>query len=218
MSLYRIETKKKIVVGGTEYAAEIDKTFNIDFSAAEYKAKLLVWEDPYEEEIELVPDKIDFLHEVTNVFPLTEYDISIRQFAPYNRRNKEGYVSIVLLIEEKETGERVYHAESADLSDKDYEYIREILIRDIPQYTWMTAEQRIRSSIEQCLGDGNQLDLFSDEAWDIFTKMVSARYRECKTDRYVDFDWDVMQDIAKDVLENALKYAFHTEGYEDGDK
>ena len=41
--------------------------------------------------------------------------------------------------------------------------------------------------------------------------MVSARYKEYKTDGYVDFDDDGMKDIAKEILEKALLNAYNSQ-------
>ena len=54
-------------------------------------------------------------------------------------------------------------ADGAVLSDKDYDYIRGILIKEAPQYEWRTAENYLRSSIERCMGDDQNCDLFTDD-------------------------------------------------------
>lgn len=210
MSKYHVETTKTTVIDGVEYSADIKKDINIDFSSANYTVKM--WEDVHDAEIELVPDNMDFLHEMTDLFPLSEYDYRIVQSI---YRHVKPYVSLYLDIRNKESGENVYFADSALLSDSDYDYIRNILIKGVPQYEWRTAEKYIRSSIERCMGDDNNDDLFTDDAWHFLSRMVSARYKEIKTDGYIDFDFDRMKDITKETLENALRSMYELQGTED---
>ncbi len=203
MSKYHVETTKTTIIDGIKYSAEIDKYVNIDFSAANYTVRM--WEDVHDAEIELIPDNIDFLHEMTELFPLSEYDYKIIQ-SVYRHGNP--HVSIYLDIRNKENCEKVYFAEGALLSDKDYDYIRDILTREAPQYNWQTAENHIRAEIEQYMNDGNSNDYFTDDAFHFLTSMVSARYKEFKTDGYVDFEDRNMTDVAKEMLENALRSAY----------
>ena len=68
---------------------------------------------------------------------------------------------------------------------------------------WDATESHIRKSIETYLGEDND-NLFTDDAWNCLSHMVSIRYKECKTDGYVDFDDKKMKDIAREILEKAL--------------
>lgn len=203
MSIYHVDTTKTITVDGVKYNADIDKNVNIDFSAATYTVKM--WEDVHDAEIELIPDNMDFLHEMTELFPLSEYEYKIIQSI---YRHLKPHVSLHLDITNRETGEKVYFAESAILSDKDYAYIRDILLKEAPQYEWRTADRYIRDSIESFMSDGNMGDLFTNKAWDCLSSMVSAKYKEFKTDGYVDFVDENMIDVAKEILEDALRSAY----------
>lgn len=209
MSLFHIETTKTTVIDGVEYSADIKKDIVINFSDANYIVKM--WEDVHDAEIELIPDNMDFLHELTAVFPTSDYDIKIKQSI---YRHTKPYVSLYFDICDKKTGEEVYFPDGAILSDGDYNYIRSILMREASQYEWRTAEKYLRSSIERCMGDDQNCDLFTDDAWHFLSRMVSARYREFKTDGYIDFDFDLMQESAKRILEDALQSAYELQ---DGD-
>ena len=59
------------------YINQYNKTVNIDFSATKYSVKHRTDDDG--KYLELIPDTIDFLHEVTELYPLDEYVIQIRQ-------------------------------------------------------------------------------------------------------------------------------------------
>jgi len=133
MSKYHIETTKTITVDGVKYNAEIDKYVEIDFSAATYTVKM--WEDKHDAEIELIPDNMNFLHEITEIFPLDEFDIKIIQSV---YRHARAHISLYLDIHRKATGAKVYFAEGALLSDKDYDYIRNILEKEVPKYDSLT--------------------------------------------------------------------------------
>ncbi|MBO5632876.1 MAG: hypothetical protein J5965_27790 [Aeriscardovia sp.] len=209
MSKFHVETTKTTVIDGIEYNAKIDKYVNIDFSAARYTIRM--WEDVHDAEIEFTPDNMDFLHELTEIFPLSEYDYRIIQGI---YRHTKPHASLHFDIRNKDTGKNVYFAESAVLSDDDYNYIRDILVKEAPQYDWRTAERYIRDGIESFVGDGNITDLFTNDAWNYLSSMVSVRYKEFKTDGYVDFEDRGMEEVAKEILENALRSAYELQGEE----
>ena len=209
MSKFHVETTKTTVIDGIEYNAKIDKYVNIDFSAARYTIRM--WEDVHDAEIEFIPDNMDFLHELTEIFPLSEYDYKIIQGI---YRHTKPHASLHFDIINKETGKKVYFADSVILSDNDYDYIRGILVKEVPQYDWRTAEGYIRDGIESFVGDGNITDLFTNDAWNYLSSMVSVRYKEFKTDGYVDFEDRGMEEVAKEILENALRSAYELQGEE----
>ena len=210
MSLFHVETTKTTIIDGVEYSADIKKDIVINFSDTNYTVKM--WEDTHDAEIELVPDDMGFLHELTAVFPLSDYDIKIIQSI---YRHTKPYVSLHFDIRNKKSGEKIYFADGAVLSDKDYDYVREVLIKGVPQYEWHTAENYLRSSIERCMGDDQNCDLFTDDAWNLLSRMVSARYRDFKTDGYIDFDFDLMQDVAKEILEETLRSFYELQDSKD---
>ena len=203
MSKYHIETTKTTIIDGIKYSAEIDKYVDIDFSAAIYTVK--TWEDVHDAEIELIPDNMDFLHEVTEIFPVDDFDIKIIQSI---YRHAKAHISLYLDIRRKDTGAKVYFAEGALLSDRDYDYIRDILEKGAPQYKWQTAENYIRTDIEQYMGDRNDDSYLTDDAFHFLSRMVSARYKEIKTDGYIDFNCDGVRDIAREILESALRNSY----------
>lgn len=200
MSLLYVKTTKSMVVNGVKYSADIEKNVTIDFSAANYKVKML--EGTNDTKIELIPDKSEMLSELTAIFPLSDYDVNIMQHV-YGDKHANHHVSIYLNILDKDTGKPVYLPNGVVLSDKDYDYIRNILVKAVPTIKWDTAESHLRKSIEAYLGEDDDT-LFTDDAWNCLSHMVSARYKEYKTDGYVDFDDDGMKDIAREILEKAL--------------
>lgn len=210
MSLLYVKTTKSMVVNGVKYSADIEKNVMIDFSAANYKVKLM--EDARDTKIELIPDKSEILSELTAIFPLSDYDVNIMQYV-YGDKYASHHVSICLNILDKNTGKSVYLPNSVVLSDKDYDYIRKILVKAVPMIKWDATESHIRKSIEAYIGEDND-NLFTDDAWNCLSHMVSARYKECKTDGYVDFNDQRMKDIAREVLEKALLNAYNSQNKE----
>lgn len=209
MSKLHIKTTKTIMVNDVEYKTDINKIVNIDFSETNYAVK--IWDDVcgnHNCEIELIPDNTDFLKEVIDIFPLTEYDIRIVQ-SLYN--HTKPHISLWLDIRNKDSGEKIYFAEGVLLSDKDYNYIQYILGKEAPGYQWQTTDRFIRASIESYMCDCNWDDYFTDDASHFLSRMVSARYEELKTDRYIDFDADKVPIIAREILEDALRKAYDTQ-------
>lgn len=207
MSRYHIDTTKFTIINGVEYHADINKDVNIDFSAAHYTVK--IWEDVHDAEIELIPDNMNFLHEVTDIFPLSEYDIKIIQSL---YRHIKPHVSLYLDIRNRKTGEKVYFAEGALLSDEDHDYIRDILVKEAPQYEWRTAEKYLRSNIEQYLGETRLDDLLTDDAAHFLSRMVSAKWKDMKTEGFIDFEAESMVSVARKILEEALGNAYESQG------
>lgn len=202
MSKYRISATKKVTIDGVEYQTNIDKDVAINFSTSEYQVCVQKDEDG-DIEIELIPSNTDFLHEITDIFPLSEFSIRIVQTVFWRGSQ---YVSLDLDIKNRATGENVFFAESAVLSDHDYDHIRKILAKEVPQYTWQTAEEHLRTGIEQCVVE--ECDgAFTDEAAYYLGRMVANRYQEIKTEGYVDFDFDMMEEMKKKTLEDALRCA-----------
>ncbi len=201
MSKYHIETTKTLTENGITYNAHVNKFIDIDFSATEYKVKF----NSDGTCIDLSPLNMDILHEITELFPLSQYDIKLVQ---HLYRHIKSHVSIYLDITNKVTHNRVFFAESAVLSDKDYEYFRDILNKEAPDCKWQSVENYIRSGIEGCLRDDSGDGFFTDDAFHFLSRMVSSRYKEIKTEGLVDFDYDKVKEIAKDILEEALRNVY----------
>ncbi len=203
MSKYHIDTTKTITENGVTRKTNINKYVDIDFSAAQYNVKVQesVLGADYDD-IELIPDNMDFLHEVTEIFPLNEFNIKIRQIA--HKRDK---VSIYLYLDicRKDTGEEANFDDEMIPSDKDYDYIRDVLKKKVPQHKWKSAEDYIKTDIEGTMRGSNWEDYFTDATIRILSRMVSARYKELKTDGYVNYNDEKIKNIARDVVENALK-------------
>ncbi len=210
MSLLHVKTTKSIVVNGVKYSADIEKDVMIDFSAANYKVRVL--EGTHDTKIELIPDRSEILSELTAIFPLSDYDVNIMQNV-YGGEHASHYVSICVNILEKNTGKAVYLPNGVILSDEDYDYIRNILLKGVPTIKWDTAESHLRKSIEMCMEEDND-NLFTDDSWNCLSPMVSAQYKEFKTDGYVDFDDGGMKDIAREILEKALLNAYNSQNKE----
>ena len=206
MSKYHIETTKRTTINGVKYKAEINKDVSIYFASTGYTVRYVNEQgESVNEKIELIPDDISILCEVTDLFPLLEYDIRITQSL---YRHIKPHVSLYLDIRNKTTGEKVFLIETAQLSDIDYDYVRDILAKEIPEYDWQTAENYLRANIEQYLGENRLDDLFTDDAFHFLSRMASARWEEIKTKDYVGFEDGAMASISKAILEEALRSAY----------
>ena len=200
MSLYHINLTKTITLNGIKYNADFNTDININFSASNYKINIK--EDANGTMIELIPGNMDFLHEITNIFPTSEYDIKFSQGV---YKHTKPHVSLYFNIHNRNTGEKVHFAEGAILTDTDYDYMRNVLITDVPQYEWQSAEDYIRSEIISYLKDGSGYSLLTPEAWDLLDHEIAVRYKEVKTAGYVDFNCDLADDLAKEIIEEALR-------------
>lgn len=199
MSKQYMLIKKTIVVNGIEYNTTIDKTFNIEFAKANYKTKKSKGDHS---DTELIPDNTDFLQELTDVLPLSEYTIKIIQ-----SRYRNHAISVHFDITEISTGKSIYIADSAVLSDEDYNYIRSIMMDANPEYDWPTIEEQIRCHIKSYMTFQYSSDIetvFSRKAWNQLTEAVADEWKNIKIDNYVDFDPDNTDAAAKKIIEKAI--------------
>ena len=199
MSKQYILAKKTITVNGIEYNTTIDRTFHIEFAEANYKTKK---SEEDNSDTELIPDNTDFLQKLTDVFPLSEYTIKIIQ-----SRYRNHAISVHFDITEINTGKNIYIADSAVLSDKDYNYIRSIMMDANPEYDWPTIEEQIRCHIKSYMTFQYSSDIetiFSKKAWNQLTETVADEWENIKINNYVDFDPDNAEAIAKKIIEKAM--------------
>lgn len=204
MSEFYISTTVEKTIDGISYNADIAKWIHLDFSAAEYTISVSEDKDNEELQIEFIPDSEDFLHEVTDIFPLSEYDIRITG-TRYKRFTETAFY---LNIYEKETGELVWFCdESVTLSDKDYNYLRDIILKEIPDYDCMpSVPEYLKNRIAQYMCDWN-FGLAAG-AEDLLIKIVSDRYDEAKIDGMVDFDCHAVDDIARNIIADAVRNVY----------
>lgn len=195
MSKCHITTTKTTMINGIEYHADINKDINIDLSTTNYTTNNI---GSY---IELIPDSMDFLHELTDIFPLSDYSIKILQ---YLSNHKEQHVVLYFEIQHRKSEERHFLTDQILLSDTDYDYIRNILAKNASEYKWQTIEQYLRSDIESYLHDIYDWDMFTNNAAHSLSQIASSRYKEAKIDGYVDFNSERIQNITKEVLEEIL--------------
>ncbi len=203
MSTFLVDTQKELVIKGKKYHTDINEKIFIDFSAATYHARFLELKNG-DNVIELVPDNMDFLHNLTEIFPLEEYDIRILQ--NIYRRIKY-HVSITFDVRPKTGGDAIYFAETASLTDKDYDHIRAVLIRDMPYCEWQTIDEYIRNCIETYMFDLTLDELFSSTSRAALINMVKSKSNLIKIDGIVDFDDKLVGDTAAKMLEETLKKA-----------
>ena len=200
MSTYKIEACKTKEIDGISYSTDICRKVKINFASAQYSVKM------GEKEIELIPDRFDFLHEVTDIFPLSDYKIEIKQ---YLFRKVDSYVTLSLTIYDRRTGKEVFIPDSAMLSDDDYDYMRNVLKKALPQYNWLSAKERIIKSMKACLFEDGTEDILTSKAMEYLEGLVCKKYDQFKTEGYVDFDYDGMHDEARRILETVLERAYN---------
>ena len=200
MSKLKIEYHKTVEINGVSYSADINKEIEVDFSSARYSVKVNE-DDPDDDYIELIPDNLDFLHEITKIFPVFEYEIKITEFL---FSSMSPYVSIDVCISNKETGDIISSPDGVTLSDKDYVHFWNVLSEALPQYKLLTSKERIAESIESCLRYESKEDLFTDKAIKYLRELICKKYDEFKIAGYDDCDFDAMKDVAKQMLEEAL--------------
>lgn len=204
MSEFYISTTVEKMIDGISYNADIAKWVHLDFSAAKYTISVSKDEDDKKPLIKLTPDNKDFLREIIDIFPLSEYDIGITGIGYKCFTETVFYLNIY----EKETGELVWLCDgSVTLSDKDYNYLRDIILKEVPDYDCMpSVPEYLKNQIAQYMRDWN-FGLAAG-AEDLLIKIVSDRYDEAKIDGMVDFDCHAVDDIARNIIADAVRNAY----------
>jgi len=206
MSKLYVKTEKVRLIDGELFKAKIEKQVNINFSAANYTTKVGD-EDHGSISVELIPDNILFLNELTDIFPLEQYEIHIYQDI-YLKRERHKVV-IEFTIINKKSGEKIYLPESALLTDEDYNHIRDILITEVPQFEIKSLDESIMDDIEEFTYDTfAHEDILTQDSIEYLSNMVSERYKELKTEGYADFESEGLESLAQNIVEKALEYAF----------
>ena len=86
-----------------EFASKVKKIVHIDFSETTYTVKTRTNKTSNDIEVELIPKSMDFLHELTDIFPLSEYDYKIIRLAKK---------IIEIQVIEKATGTHKWHGKA----------------------------------------------------------------------------------------------------------
>jgi transcriptional regulator with XRE-family HTH domain len=201
-SRYHIDTEITTTINGTEYHKRIDRTVHMNLSATKYNTHVLA--DEKETEIMLVPCSMEGFKELTEIFSPSEYSIKLEQ-SVFGK--KVPHISLYLCITRISTDEKVYFYDAIQLSDGDYEYMRKTLIKECPQYKWMTADEYLHTEMEHFIRESYMYELFTDNAMESLVSMIMKRYGNIKMDGIVDFTTAALEESAVELLENVLRDA-----------
>ena len=201
-SVYLIDTTANKEIDGAMRETKVKKVVHINFSDTNYTVKARTDKIYNDIEVEFIPKSMDFLHEFTDIFPLSEYDYKIIRPAKKIEENKPS-ISIEIQITEKATGTRKWlGVESIILSDKDYDYFRNILMQKFPAHEWRTIDEYIKFKIVDYM-DYCNFGLVADAA-DTLVELIAMRYKEAKKDGLVDLWGDDVDSIAMDIVTKAI--------------
>ena len=201
-SVYLIDTTAKKEIDGVMCETRIKKVVHINFSETNYTVKARMDKIYNDVEVELIPESMDFLHELTDIFPLSEYNYKIIRPAKKIEEHKP-FIFIEIQVTEKATGTNKWlGSESIILSDKDYGHFRNILLQAFPEHEWKSGDTYVKFMICEYMNDW-QFELAAD-ARDTLIGLVAMRYKEAKKDGLVDFWGDAVDTIAMDIVTKAI--------------
>ena len=173
-SVYLIDTAVKKEIDGAVCEARVKKVVHINFSETSYTVSARMDKTCNDIEVEFIPESMDFLHELTDIFPLSEYDYKIIRPAESIEEHKP-FISIEIQVTEKATGtDKWLGAESIILSDKDYDHFRNILLQAFPEHEWKSSDTYVKFMIVEYMNDW-QFGLAAD-ARDNLIGLVVKRY------------------------------------------
>ena len=123
--MYLIDDPANIEIDGTvfdtKFATKAKRIVNIDFSETTYTVKTRTDKTSNNTEVELIPKSMNFLRELTDIFPLSEYDYKIIRLAKGIEENRNRpFIIIDLQVIEKATGTCKWHAKDiSEYSEKE---------------------------------------------------------------------------------------------------
>ena len=104
---------------GSAWVSKIKKIVHVDYSETNYTVRERTDKTSNDTEVELVPESMDFLHELTDIFPLSEYDYKIIRPAKKIEENKPS-ISIEIQVIEKATGTQKWYGKAiSEYSEKE---------------------------------------------------------------------------------------------------
>ena len=199
-SKYIIDTIAKKEIDGVVYEGSIKKLVSINFSDTNYTVKCRIDKIHNDIEVEFIPESMDFLHELTDIFPLSEYDYKIIRPA---KREEKSFITIEIQVTEKATRTRKWLGPSSIvLSDKDYDHFRNILLQKFPDHEWKTGDEYVKFKIAEYMDD-SQFG-FAADVGDTLIRLVVMRYKEVKNNGLVDFWGSDVDDLAMDIVTKAI--------------
>ena len=201
-SMYMIDTTATKEIDGVIYEAKVKKIVSINFSETNYTVKARMDKTRNDLEVEFIPESMDFLHKLTDIFPLSEYDYKIIRPAKRIKENKPS-ISIELQVIEKATGTHKWlGGDIIILSDKDYNTFRNILMQKFPAHEWRSIDEEIKFKIAEYMEDCH-FGLAADAA-DTLIELISMRYKEVKDNGLVDFWGNAVDALAMDIMTKAI--------------
>ena len=200
-SVYIIDTTTTKEINGVMYETKANKLVNINFSETNYTVKARMDKIYNDIEVEFIPESMDFLHKLTDIFPLSEYSYKI--IRPAKKIEEKPFITIELQVIEKATGTRKWLGGNIIvLSDKDYAYFRNILMQKFPDHEWKSGDEYVRFKIAEHM---NYCQFgFAADAANILIKLVVTRYKEVKSDGWVNFYGDEVDALAMDIVTKAI--------------
>ena len=200
-SVYLIDTTTNKEIDGVMWKTKVKKVVHINFSDTNYKVKARTDKIYNDIEVEFIPESMDFLHELTDIFPLSEYGYKIIKPAKKIEENKPS-ISIEIWITEKATETHKWLGDnSIILSDKDYDHFRNILLQAFPDHEWRSIDEEIKFKIAEYMEDYN---FGLADAADTLVELVAMRYKEVKDTGFVHFRGANVYAIAMDIMVKAI--------------
>ena len=103
---YTINSKSTYLIDGPK-ATKVKDLVHIDFPATNYIVRERMDKTSNCTEVELVPESMDFLHKLTDIFPPSEYSYKIIGLA--KKIEEKPFIVIELQVIEKATGTQKWH-------------------------------------------------------------------------------------------------------------
>ena len=115
---YLIDDSANKEIDGATLVAKIKNVVHVDFAKTNYTVRERMDKTSNDTEVELVPESMDFLHKLTDIFPPSEYDYKIIGLA--KKIEEKPFITIELQVIEKATGTQRWHGKAiSEYSEKE---------------------------------------------------------------------------------------------------
>ena len=161
--------------------------------------------------IEIVPKDQTVFKSLLRLLPKANYEIGVTiQTIGIDKKEQEPVGSIH--VYNKDTAQDQWiGGYMLSLSDKEYDFFREIAMQQLPKYEWLDKEAYMKTHIASyadCVL--REMDLMTPKSRELLKSLFVSKWRKFKTRGYVDFETNTFDRIAGNIIETLLEKGAQT--------
>ena len=199
------EIKKKDSI--THYMRRVSKTVTFDLLFKDFNCYCEFNNDS----IEVIPKDQTVFKSLLQLLPKANYEIGVMiQTIGINKKEQDPVGSIHVYNKNAAKVQWI-GGDMLSLSDKEYDFFREIAMQQLPKYEWLDKETYMKTHIASyadCVL--REMDLITPKSRELLQSLFVSKWRKFKKMGYVDFETDTFDRIAENIIETLLEKGAQT--------